>query len=49
MPPEDNDDRLLGVVYADTVGMMDKMEIFSYAMADMGAMESFRGGTNKSA
>lgn len=49
MPPEDPEKRVVGVVYADTVGLVDKMDIFSHAMGGLSELEAFRGGTGKSA
>ena len=43
-PPADFAKRKQGVVYVDTVGLVDKMEIFSHAMGDLEAMTKFRGG-----
>ena len=42
MPPENQKDRVDGAIYADTVGLADKMAIFQYAMGDLGKLESFR-------
>lgn len=49
MPPKDPAKRVDGVVYADTVGLTDKMEIFSHAMGGLEELESFRGGSKPSA
>lgn len=42
-PPSDFAKRKPGVVYVDTVGLVDKMEIFGHALGDINALESFRG------
>jgi hypothetical protein len=49
MPPEPGEERVDGVIYADSVGMMDKMEIFQFAMGDLTSLESFREGAGQSA
>lgn len=49
MPPENPQDRKVGVVYADTVHMGDKMAIFTKAMGDLEELESFRGKADESA
>lgn len=49
MPPEDFSDRVIGVVYADTIGIIDKMRVFELAMGDLSELEKFRSGTDKSA
>lgn len=49
MPPEKMEERKAGVVYADTVGIVDKMEIFAFAMGDLSELESFRGGAKQPA
>lgn len=46
MPPDDKAKREDGVIYADTVGLADKMAIFQFAMGDLGKLESFRGETD---
>lgn len=43
-PPAKVADRKAGVVYVDTVGLVDKMEIFQHALGDVEAMSRFRGG-----
>lgn len=43
MPPEKREDRVDGVIYADTVHMLDKIEIFAKAMGDLEELGSFRG------
>lgn len=43
-PPADFAKRKPGVVYVDTVGLVDKMEIFGHALGDLNALESFRFG-----
>ena len=48
-PPAKVADRKAGVVYVDTVGLVDKMEIFQHALGDVEAMSNFRGGASKSA
>lgn len=40
--PAEFKDREVGKVYVDTVGMMDKLEIFSLAVGEMNALEEFR-------
>lgn len=42
-------DRKPGVVYVDTVGLMDKMEIFEHALGELNKLASFRGGADESA
>lgn len=49
MPPEKKDQRVDGVIYADTVGLADKMAIFQFAMGDLGKLESFRSGADEPA
>jgi hypothetical protein len=49
MTPEKFEDRVDGVVYVDTVGITDKMEIFTYAMGGLTELESFRGGSDSAA
>lgn len=49
MPPERKEDRKDGVIYADTVHMMDKMEIFTRALGDLDQLESFREDSDKPA
>lgn len=49
MPPKDPAKRVDGVIYSDTVDIMDKMEIFTHAMGGMSELESFRGGSGKAA
>lgn len=49
MPPEDFTKRVVGVVYSDTIGILDKMRIFEVAMGDLSELEKFRSGTDKSA
>lgn len=44
IPPADFAKRKDGVVYTDTVGLVDKMEIFGHALGDITALESFRFG-----
>lgn len=36
------DEREDGVVYTDQIGLADKMELFSWAMGEMGGLQSFR-------
>lgn len=48
-PPADFAKRKPGVVYVDTVGLVDKMEIFGHALGDINALESFRVGPGKPA
>lgn len=48
MQPAKREDRAQGVVYADTVPLADKMEIFQEAMGAMKDLESFRGGSGQS-
>lgn len=48
-PPADFAKRKPGVVYVDTVGLVDKMEIFGHALGDINALESFRLGAPKPA
>lgn len=49
MPPDKKSERVDGVIYADTVGLADKMAIFQYAMGDLGKLESFRSGADEPA
>lgn len=49
MPPAKYEDRKTGIVYADTVPLADKLEIFQEAMGAMSDLESFRGGAGQSA
>lgn len=48
-PPSDFAKRKPGVVYVDTVGLVDKMEIFGHSLGDITALESFRGDAGKPA
>lgn len=48
MPPEDFGDRKQGVVYADTIGLLDKMDIFNHTMGDLTKLTSFRGESSES-
>lgn len=41
-PPTKREDRKAGIVYVDTVGLVDKMEIFQHALGDLAALENFR-------
>lgn len=36
------DEREEGVVYTDQIGLADKMELFAWAMGDIGGLQSFR-------
>lgn len=47
-PPEDFAKRKPGVVYVDTVGLVDKMDIFTHAIGDLSALERFRFGAKQS-
>lgn len=48
-PPSDYAKREPGVVYVDTVGLVDKMEIFGHAMGDLDAIAKFRRGASEPA
>lgn len=49
MPPKNVKDRKPGVVYVDTVGLVDKMEIFELALGDINRLATFRRGSNEPA
>lgn len=49
MPPKNPAERKVGVVYVDTVGLVDKMEIFERSLASLNDLQPFRGGASKSA
>lgn len=48
-PPAQFKDRKPGVVYVDTVGLLDKMEIFEHALGELNKLATFRGGSDKPA
>lgn len=46
--PANVKDRKPGVVYVDTVGLVDKMEIFEHSLGELNKLATFRGGSNES-